>query len=139
MKRATIPVSIAMLVTAVITPTSVSANAENNLETEALQITTQGSAIAYPRFVRMEKTERGLRIKGQLNKRTHSRRRYLGHIDLEFVDQECKIPRTKTISISPAQWRKNRYSRRFSTMIDDLPTETKVVQVKSHPGNTQHN
>lgn len=86
MKRATIPVSIAMLVTAAITTTSVSASAENNMETETLQIITQGSAIAYPRLVRVEKTERGLQIKGQLKKRTHSRRRYLGHIDLEFVD-----------------------------------------------------
>jgi len=137
--KMTIPVSMAMLITAVFMTTSVSASTEDTLGTQTLQIITQGSGITYPRFVQWQKTEHGLRIKGQLKKRTHSRRRYLGHVDLEFLDREGKILFIKTVGFSPSRWRKNQRSRWFSTMIDDLPTESKVVRVKSHRGVTQHN
>lgn len=139
MNKVTIPVSITMLVAAVFVATSASASTDDTLGTQTLQIITQGSGIAYPRFVRLEKTEHGLRIKGQLEKRTQSRRRYLGHVDLEFVDREGKILLTRTVGFSPSRWRKHQRARWFSVLIDDLPTETKVVRVKHHLGGTQHN
>lgn len=139
MNKVTISVSIAMLLTAIFMTTSVSASAEKSLETEALQVITQGSGFTHPRFVRVEKTERGLWVRGQLKKSTHSLWRNRDHVDLEFVDRDDKVLLTKAISLSPVWWKKSRHTRWFSKIINEFPTESKLVRVKSHRGDTQHN
>lgn len=105
MKSAIPSVLITILVLIFFTTTTVAA-APGNSSIRELKIVKQGSAVAYPCFVRTKMDEYGLLIKGELKKRTAGRKRMLGHIDIVLEDKYGNQLSKRSVEFTPSRWSK---------------------------------
>ncbi len=131
--------SISLSLTAVVTVATaalapMAVNAAPDRGTTALQVLTESSRVGQPHSVRIERSNGGLRVTGTLRKRFQTRRRDMGHVDVEFLDGSGEVISTKHGRSWPTGWNKNQKRRRFSVVVDELPAGSHAVRVRHNPG-----
>lgn len=113
--------------------------AEENYVSSQLDVVSENSSRSYLLYVHATKQTDGVIVSGLLKKRRHSVRSLLGHIHVEFMDNEGRLLATKKINLPGVRWGKHQHSKRFSRLFKDIPKEAWVVKVKNHfNGSDEH-
>ena len=78
--------------------------ADENFVSSQLDVISENSPRSYLLYVHATKQTDGVFVSGLLKKRRHSVRSLLGHIHVEFVDNEGKLLATKKINLPGVRW-----------------------------------
>ena len=102
-----------------------------------LDVVTVNAQYSYLLYVHATNLTDGVMVSGLLKKRRHGIRSPLGHIHLEFLDENDNVLVVKKINLPGIRWGKHQHSKRFSRLFDDIPVKSRVVTIKNHIGDTK--
>lgn len=104
------------------------------------QIESVGSPYAYPSQIRVIPVENGLKVMGQVIRRTlHKNMSIRGHVDVEVLDTGNQVVKRKTVSLGPPTIHaKHDRSRSFSVTILETVSKAYLIRVRHNVGTADH-
>ena len=105
------------------------ASAVEDSQVPTLRIASKPSGITRIHSVQMETAEQGITLTGTIEKRYHSRRRHMGHVDVDLLDAMGEVVATQGVCESDKPWRRYQQRKLFCTLISDLPGDVQALRI----------